>query len=216
MSIVVLFSGGLDSTLLLWELAKSTKTANNDKVYPLFVDYGQHSAEQKAAECLWNDLVYDREPHLRSVHSLAVIRCLHLCGLRIRDPKRKDNSHGDIELIPARNTVLAMLGYNYAVGHGATQVMIGINKDDREAFPDCTPAWVCGVKDMFALNNKVLSQDKHIHFRTPYLNIERSQLAFMADAMGVPTHLCMSCYYPQDDDTACGKCHSCLKGESHG
>lgn len=119
LGVLVLFSGGMDSTLLV-----KRALAAGRWVVPLFVDYGQphHDEELAAAEAFsaTNGL------HLRTVE-----RGLH--GGLVK---------GGSPVVPHRNLALLAYAANRAVAEGVTEVQIGCCHNDARTFRDCRTEYI--------------------------------------------------------------------------
>jgi 7-cyano-7-deazaguanine synthase len=109
---ILLYSGGLDSTVLLYEMRPSAA---------LFFDYGQtHSKEfDKAQWHCWKKKI-----------PLHVLKLPKLQGSSLT------GSNGTF-IVPARNLIFLAHAANYAIANGHDQITLGANATDRDLFPDC-------------------------------------------------------------------------------
>lgn len=113
---VVLLSGGLDSTTVLYQLI-----AQGQQPLALGVDYGQPHAEE---------LLFARE----TCNALTVPSTV-LVAPRIE-------GNGKANVYPGRNSILLSLALSHALTSGATAVAIGCNADDRRDYLDCRPSYL--------------------------------------------------------------------------
>jgi 7-cyano-7-deazaguanine synthase len=118
MKTLVLFSGGLDSAVLLASLLPDAVA--------LTFDYGQpHRLEIKYAQEFCN---------VRDVEHLVVP--LQLAGGGLLD---KDS---DTPVVPGRNFAMLAVAATYAIRTGSVQIAIGVAGDDRDLFADCRPMFI--------------------------------------------------------------------------
>lgn len=117
--VLILLSGGMDSSLLLKRAHKAKR-----RIVPLFVDYGQphHDAEKGAALGLCHAMGL----HLREVD-------VGLFG---------GLSRGGSPVVPGRNLALIAIAANRAVAEGCSEVQIGCCAVDAVTFKDCTPQFI--------------------------------------------------------------------------
>jgi 7-cyano-7-deazaguanine synthase len=129
--LVILTSGGYDSTLLL-HLAKLAKF----NPISLLIDYGQkHKRELETAEVLCQRL--EIPFRLMAVH-LGKINS-GLTGDLVESQFEGVHSHH----VPGRNTIFVGLAASLAESVGATKIWYGANYEDRiNLFPDCYQEWV--------------------------------------------------------------------------
>lgn len=174
---ILLLSGRLDSVTCLF-LEKPDLC--------LTVEYGQpHFAEIRKAK----SLAFGQGVAWQCVEWKwpVALTCGLLGGL---------DSTPNVAVVPGRNTAFVA----FAAMRGATEVILGCNLDDREAFVDCRPdvlaavGVACGVKVTLPLAGKT-----------------KREVVALAEAIGVPVNFCMSCY--RGKEPGCGLCAACrLRG----
>lgn len=204
---VVLLSGGLDSTTTL-AFAK----ANGFEVYALSVDYGQrHRVELERAVAVANAVgVADHRTvrlDLRAIGGSALTSDVDV-------PKdRSDDAIGHgvpVTYVPARNTILLGLALGYAETVGAFDLFIGANVLDYSGYPDCRPEFLAAFENLANLATKA-GTDGSGRFRVhaPLLKMTKADIIHEALRLGVDLSLTLSCYDPDADGRACGRCDSC-------
>ena len=129
--VLVLYSGGGDSTLLLKLAEKMGK-----EVFALLVDYGQlHKEELMYAKdfCLKNSLRF------REVKISGYDVNSGLTGSGEQNLYEGVHSHN----VPARNSIFLSLAYGFAESMGIGEIWYGANYEDYEnKFPDCYQEYV--------------------------------------------------------------------------
>ena len=199
---VVLFSGGLDSTTCL-------AVAREDGFAPhaLAVRYGQrHARELDAAERIARALGAPLKVvslDLRAVGGSALTGDLEV---------PKDGVGGGIPVtyVPARNTVLLGLALGYAETLDAQDLYIGVNAIDYSGYPDCRPAFVEAFEKLANVATAAAVEGRaRYRVHAPLLQLSKAQIIELGTRLGVPYALTLSCYDPDPQGRACGRCDSC-------
>jgi len=202
---VILLSGGLDSTTVL-AIARS----DGLECHCLTVDYGQrHRVELNAARRVADALGAES-------HRIITLDLRAIGGSALTDdievPKGQDLESGEVPVtyVPARNTVLLSLLLGLAEVVGADQLFIGANAVDYSGYPDCRPAFLQGFEKLASLAT-VAGTDHGVRFRVraPLLELSKAEIIRRGLDLGVDYGLTWSCYDPNPDGLACGRCDSC-------
>ena len=200
---VVLFSGGLDSSTCL-AIAREEGFAP----HALTVRYGQrHAHELKAAERIAAALgvsLKTVEIDLRSIGGSALTGELAV-------PKDTPLGEGiPVTYVPARNTVLLALALGYAEVLGAQDLYIGVNAIDYSGYPDCRPAFVRSFEALANLATQAAVEGRaRYSVRAPLVQLSKAEIIRLGTRLGVPYELTHSCYDPDSEGRACGRCDSC-------
>jgi 7-cyano-7-deazaguanine synthase len=200
---VVLFSGGLDSSTCL-AIAKEEGFAP----HALAVRYGQRHAHELAAAgrvaaAMGAPLkVVDLD--LRSIGGSA------LTG-DIAVPKDAPLGQGiPVTYVPARNTVLLALALGYAEVLGAQDLYLGVNAIDYSGYPDCRPAFVRAFEALANVATAAAVEGgARYEVHAPLLQLSKAEIIRRGAGLGVPYGLTHSCYDPDREGRACGRCDSC-------
>lgn len=205
---VVLLSGGLDSTTVL-ALAKSQGFA----VFALSVDYGQrHRAElYRAADVAKALGAIDHRVvklDLRAIGGSALTDDIAVP----KDRSASDMSHGvPVTYVPARNTILLGLALGYAETVGAFDIFIGANVLDYSGYPDCRPVFLAAFEDLANLATKAgVEGTGKFRIHSPLLKLTKAEIIREGVKLGVDYSLTLSCYDPDAEGRACGRCDSCV------
>lgn len=201
-SIVIIFSGGMDSGTLLWDLYT---IAPWREIHALTFDYGQrHKREIECAKRFIKEC--DNVTH--KVISLDVLNdvapsCLTRPSMEVPHGAY-DGDNMRTTVVPNRNMVMLSLAISYAIGIGAGNVYYGAHTGDHTIYPDCRPEFV----DAMNIVSKLCDWSP-VEIIAPYLNYTKGQIAELGVSIGVPYELTHTCYegsYPP-----CGKCGSCVE-----
>lgn len=161
---VLLYSGGLDSTVLLYERKPAAC---------LFFSYGQkHMVE-----------LFRAQDHCKSLG-------VPLVELRLPRLEGSTLTHGRTGncVVPARNLVFLAVAANYAIAHDHDEVLIGCNRTDRDLFPDCRKGFLEYVR------HAVIASGHDLMLSAPYLDLTKRDLAQKARALGIARDSVWTCY----------------------
>ena len=200
---VVLLSGGLDSSTCL-AIAKEEGFAP----HALAVRYGQrHEHELAAAERVAKAL---GAPLKVISLDLRAIGGSALTG-EIEVPKDAPIGGGiPVTYVPARNTVLLALALGYAETLDAQDLYIGVNAIDYSGYPDCRPAFIEAFQSLANVATAAAVEGRARYpVHAPLLRLSKAQIIQRGQRLGVPYALTHSCYDPDAQGRACGRCDSC-------
>jgi len=213
---VVLLSGGLDSTTVL-AIARS----EGYEVHALSFRYGQrHVGEIEAARRI-ADEAGARRHHILDI-DLAVFGGSALTA-DIDVPKDRDlapSSSGagpiPITYVPARNTIFLSYALAFAEVIDSTDIFIGVNALDFSGYPDCRPQYIAAFERMANLATRAgVEGSRALRLHTPLISLSKAGIIRLGASLGVDYSLTTSCYDPEADGAACGRCDACqlrLKG----
>ena len=210
---VVLLSGGLDSATTL-----AVARAEGYEAHGLSVDYGQrHRRELECARAVATSLG-------AATHRIVSVDLRAIGGSALTGPLQvpKDRSYEDmaggipITYVPARNTILLGLALGYAEVVGAFDLFMGANFVDYSGYPDCRPEFLAQFERLANLATKAGVEGKGaFRVHAPLLQLSKADIIRKGMELGVDYGLTLSCYEPDEQGRACGRCDSCrlrLKG----
>jgi len=114
-----------------------------------------------------------------------------------------------ITYVPARNTVFLSMALGWAEVQGAQDIFIGANAVDYSGYPDCRPQYMQAFEQMANLATRAGVEGKRLRLRTPLMHLHKHEIIRRGIELGVDYALTTSCYAPDLDGHACGKCDSC-------
>ena len=204
MKAVVLLSGGLDSSTVLYQ-AK----ADNCECYAISFNYQQrHQRELRSADAIARCAgVKDHQLvsfDLRQWGGSALTDDIDLPEHR---PLAQMSQNIPITYVPARNTIFLSFGLSYAEAIAAERVYIGVNALDYSGYPDCRPDYIQAMQHVFELGTKQGREGQAIRIMTPLINLTKTAIIELGNQLGVPWEQTWSCY--AGGDVACGVCDSC-------
>lgn len=204
---VVLLSGGLDSTTTL-AIARS----EGFEVYAMSFQYGQrnrveldrakHNAQELGAK---QHIIIDIDLRIFGASALTT---------DMEVPKNRSDSEISDEIpityVPARNTIFLSYAVAWAEVLSSDTIFIGVNAIDYSGYPDCRPEYIKAYQTMANLATQTGVEGKtELKIRTPLINKTKADIIKTGTALGVDYTHTLSCYDPDTDGRACGRCDSC-------
>ena len=205
MKAVILLSGGLDSSTVLY-LAKS----EGYDCYALSFDYQQrHRRELEAARTI--STAVGVAAHQVVSFDLRLWGGSALTDDRVDLPQDRDlaamSESIPVTYVPARNTIFLSFALAYAEAIGASRVYIGVNALDYSGYPDCRPDYIDAMRSIYTLGTKQGREGDSIEIITPLIDLKKTEIIQLGDRLGVPWAQTWSCY--SGDLFPCGVCDSC-------
>ena len=108
--------------------------------------------------------------------------------------------------VPNRNMVLVAIGAAFAEAGGAAQVVVGLNREEAEVFPDNSAAFLDRINRVLEVS--ALSQ---IRVTTYTGDMTKQEIVKLGVGIDAPLDVVYSCYRPSDDQRMCGICQSCAR-----
>ena len=208
MRAVVLLSGGLDSYT-----AAAIAVADGYELFALTVRYGQvHEHEVTAARHVARALRVKR--HIELDVNLAAFGGSALVGDGEIPKDRELETSGGAPLIPAtyvpaRNTIFLSLALAWAEAVGADAIVIGVNALDYSGYPDCRPEYLAAFERLAALATRAGTEGHRLRILAPLVRLSKADIIRRGLSLGLDYSLTHSCYDPEPNGSACGRCDSC-------
>ncbi len=203
----MLLSGGIDSY--------TTAAIAREQGYCLYAisfDYSQrHRRELQHAAAIAREIAVEK-------HLVVKLNLRDIGGSALTDdidvPKDAEPAEigGEIPVtyVPARNTIFLSVALGWAEKLGAGRIFIGANAVDYSGYPDCRPAFIESFEKMANLATKAGVEGQGIQIEAPLINLTKAQIIARGLKLGLDYSLSLSCYDPDDEGRACGRCESCL------
>jgi len=200
MKAVVLFSGGLDSTVLAQQLIRQEA-----EVRLLSIHYGQrHQKELEHSTRIANIL---GSPHqILDFSNLG--KLLHGSSLTDKAIALPEGHYAEESMkstvVPNRNMILLSMAAGHALSIGFDTIAYAAHAGDHTIYPDCRPEFANAMET--ALN---LADWEPLRLHRPFVNLTKKDLVHLGDQLGAPLHETWSCYAGRD--LHCGKCGTCVE-----
>lgn len=197
MHTVLLYSGGLDSTVLLYDLRQQ-----KHDVTCLAFDYNQrHKRELNAAlEITLKLKVPLKTVKLDLTFGGAIVAPPSRGGFR---PTPSDVPLvGTPTIVPGRNLMFLSAATSHALGIRADSVAIACHAGDASVYPDC--------REEFLSEFERIIQSFYAHkflLLRPYVGITKNMIVKIGEELHVPWAKTWSCY--AGETLPCGQCGAC-------
>ncbi len=200
MKTIIVFSGGIDSTVLLCHAL-----ANGHEVAALSVNYGQrHAKELDAAKAICAKLGVE--------HRIADLTALR------EFLKGSSQTSGDVSVphghyaaenmkltvVPNRNMILLAVAGAWAISKRFDSIAYAAHAGDHAIYPDCREEFVRPLAD--ALWNADWHQ---VTLERPFVLMTKADICKVGAQLGAPFDLTWSCY--EGGERHCGKCGTCVE-----
>ncbi len=195
---IVVYSGGLDSTVLLVEALQV-----NDYVLAVHFNYGQTHEwrELRAAQSICKELGVS----IRLI-DLPFEEWGFESGLLngdIPDGHYEDESMKKT-VVPFRNGIMISIVVGIAESRGVQTVLIAAHAGDHAIYPDCRQPF------MNALCKAIyLGTDQKVLLAFPFVGMSKADIVKRGAELDAPIHLTYSCY--KGGVQHCGVCGTCVE-----
>lgn len=198
--VVVILSGGMDSTTLLYDIINRGYIP-----HALSVNYAQRHV--KEIECAKETCKALKVAH--KVVDLWQVGTELLQGSSLTSDIAVPEGHYSEKtmkatVVPNRNMILLSLAIGYAISIKAKKVFYGAHAGDHIIYPDCRGTFVQAMK-VAAL----LCDWNPVDVLALYQNIDKGDIVIKGLKLGVDFSKTWTCY--KGGDKACGKCGACVE-----
>ena len=193
---VIIYSGGMDSTTLLYEFKDQIAMA-------ITFDYGstQNARERECAVLHCKRLGIK---HL--IIPLDFMRQYFKSAL-LESPENIPEGNYDDEnmkstVVPFRNGIMLSVACGIAESNGLTKVLIANHAGDHAIYPDCRPEFVKAMSEAMSAGTYV-----NVSLFAPYTLLTKTEIALRGKKMDLDYSETYSCY--KGGKHHCGKCGTC-------
>lgn len=209
MKVIVLFSGGLDSTTCL---AMAVDKYEAENVTALSLYYGQkHDREIKSAKMVSKyygvDLIQFDVSRIFADSDCSLLKDSEndIPEESYAEQLLKTNGSPVSTYVPFRNGLFLSIATSVAISKGCGLILYGAHRDDAagNAYPDCS-------EEFNSLMNGAIytGSGESVKVHAPFINMTKAQIVKKGLKLKVPYELTWSCY--EGKDKPCGKCGTCL------
>jgi 7-cyano-7-deazaguanine synthase len=194
---IVLYSGGLDSTVLLWSLRPNVKA--------LLFDYGQrHRKELLHAIniCEADNIEYE-------IANLVPIRNLLASGSQTGNEPVPEGHYAEESMkatvVPNRNMIMLSIAVGWAVSTGSQKVLWAAHAGDHAIYPDCRPEFLGAMVDAIQIGNAW----SPVLLEAPFIYKTKAEIVKLGAELHAPLDQTFSCY--KGGILHCGMCGTCTE-----
>lgn len=197
---LLLLSGGMDSTTLLWWM----RDRGIPEIHTLSIDYGQRHAVELASSAALSRLAGARSH-----------RCLELdlgqiggnpltdAGLAVPAAEQKQQVR---TVVPYRNMLFVTLAAAWAETQGIRHLYISPVRDDYAAYRDCRREFYDALEAALRLG---ATQEVELCIHTPFVEKWKGEVVAIGLSLNVPYAQTHTCY--EGRRPACGCCDACAE-----
>lgn len=193
---ILILSGGMDSTTMLYEYRDDIALAvsfhygsnHNDKEIP----FARYHCEKLGIKHITIPLAFMKQYFRSSL----------LEGSEAIPEGNYDDENMKSTVVPFRNGIMLAIVTGLAETYGLKHVMMANHGGDHTIYPDCRPAFVEAMSAAIAAGTY-----EGITLKTPYTNITKGEIARKGKALGIDYTQTWSCY--KGGAVHCGKCGTC-------
>ena len=193
---VIIYSGGMDSTTLLYEFKDQIALA-------ITFDYG---STQNAREREYAILHCKR---LGIKHLIIPLDFMHqhfksaLLGTAEDIPEGNyDDENMKSTVVPFRNGIMLAIACGIAESNGLKRVLIANHAGDHTIYPDCRPEFIKAMSEAMSAGTY-----ENVTVFAPYTLLSKKDIALHGKALGLDYSETYSCY--KGGELHCGKCGTC-------
>lgn len=209
--VVVMFSGGIDSTVCL---AQAIKIYGKNSVIALSFDYGQNNSKEliKSREICNYYKVEHYIMDIKKIFEYSDSSLIKKSNNNIphesydEQYKKLKNNEDVSTNVPFRNGVLLSICASFALSKKASIVYYGIHREDGIAYslyPDCSSEFD------YAMDLAIYSgTGQKVSICSPLVDMSKKDIIKLGIKLKVPFELTWTCY--EDGEKACGKCTACM------
>ncbi len=202
--VVVLLSGGMDSTTLLAETLERTEGG----ILALTMQYGSkhQDAETQSARAVVDHYAWAGVEHVVRELPSGTFFNSGLIDSDLpshRSLKQMEESGVAPSYVPMRNTVLLANAGAFADAIGFKYVAYAAHREDHVGYPDCRPEYFTAMSHAMQLGSK-----GGVQIYDPFIWEGKDKIVPKAHELQVPLHLTHTCYLGRKP--ACGTCDTCV------
>lgn len=196
----LIYSGGLDSTTMLYEYAENIAVAIN---FSYGANHNRIERQCARFHCdrLGIELIEIELPFM-SVHFSSSL----LEGAEAIPGGKYDTSNMASTVVPFRNGIMLSIAAGIAESRGLEKVMIANHGGDHSIYPDCRPDFISAMSEAIRTGTYAGTT-----LLAPYTNLTKTEIALRGLRLGIDYSHTYSCYRGLDEP--CGTCATCRERE---
>ena len=195
---VIIYSGGLDSTTLLYE-------ERNRVALAVTFDYGSNHATREIA-CAQHHCALLGVEHL--VIELGFMgryfNSSLLNGADAIPSGNYDEENMKSTVVPFRNGIMLSIACGLAEDRGLKRVLIANHGGDHAIYPDCRPQFVIAMDGAMQAGTY-----EGVRLDAPYTHLTKADIVRRGAQMGIDYGQTYSCY--RGGEMHCGTCGTCTE-----
>jgi 7-cyano-7-deazaguanine synthase len=91
----------------------------------------------------------------------------------------------------------------------ASDLFIGVNAVDYSGYPDCRPEFIAAFERLANLATRAAAEGRPMCIHAPLQQMSKAEIIAAGTSLGVDYAATLTCYDPDEDGQACGRCDAC-------
>ena len=195
---IIILSGGLDSTTMLYDYADSIALA-------LSFDYGSNHNKKELAFAAYHC------NQLGIEHIIIPLEFIHqyfhsslLSGAEAIPEGQYDEESMRSTVVPFRNGIMLAIAAGMAEDRRLARILMANHSGDHAIYPDCRPEFVQALAAAVQAGTY-----NGVELFTPYTHWTKTDIARRGKELGIDYSKTWSCY--KGGEKHCGKCGTCTE-----
>lgn len=195
---IIILSGGLDSTTMLYDYADSIALA-------LSFDYGSNHNKKELAFAAYHC------NQLGIEHIIIPLEFIHqyfhsslLSGAEAIPEGQYDDESMRSTVVPFRNGIMLAIAAGMAEDRRLARILMANHSGDHAIYPDCRPEFVQALAAAVQAGTY-----NGVELFTPYTHWTKTDIARRGKELGIDYSKTWSCY--KGGEKHCGKCGTCTE-----
>lgn len=195
---IIILSGGLDSTTMLYDYADSIALA-------LSFDYGSNHNKKELAFAAYHC------NQLGIEHIIIPLEFIHqyfhsslLSGAEAIPEGQYDDESMRSTVVPFRNGIMLAIAAGMAEDRRLARILMANHSGDHAIYPDCRPEFVQALAAAVQAGTY-----NGVELFTPYTHWTKTDIALRGKELGIDYSKTWSCY--KGGEKHCGKCGTCTE-----
>lgn len=195
---LIILSGGMDSTTLLYEYKEYIELA-------VYFAYGSKHSDKEVVCAMYHceklgiQLIIVSLPFINDYFKSDLLKS----GGEIPEGHYEDESMKRT-VVPFRNGIMLSIAAGLAESRGLNTLLIGNHSGDHAIYPDCRPEFITSMNAATQTGTY-----QRVVISSPYLRIDKRQIGLIGYGLGIEYEKTWTCY--KGKDVHCGKCGSCTE-----
>ena len=195
---LLVLSGGMDSTTMLWEFKDRIAAA-------VTFQYGSNHNRREARCARLNcERVGVEWIEVDLTFMSRLFRSSLLEGADAIPEGHYADDNMRSTVVPFRNGIMLSVAAGIAESRGLKGVMLANHSGDHTIYPDCRPEFVKAMDAAISAGTF-----DHLRLEAPYTNLTKGEIALRGKQLGVDYRLTYSCY--KGGPVHCGRCGTCVE-----
>ena len=196
MKALIIYSGGMDSTVLLNKYKKDIKLA-------ISFDYSSKHNDKEITSAIQNCFQLEIN---HSIISLPFVLQYFESGLLSGDIPEGHYEDESMKktIVPFRNGIMLSIAVGIAESKGFDTVLIANHFGDHAIYPDCRKDFIEPMAEAIYFGT-----DEKVKLLAPFTDLTKRQIGVIGKKLNVDFSKTWSCY--KGKDVHCGKCGTCIE-----